>query len=72
MQENLHLCLPVVVNLKRFHTIDPYNFPNGWQVQMEARINTRYWYNIKFYREYSYNIHNHFKDGVFDFSIHRW
>lgn len=52
---------------KKIHTIDPYNFPQGYQVQMEARINTRYWDNIKFYKEYSYNIHDYFKNGVFDF-----
>ena len=51
---------------KKIHTIDPYDFPQGYQVLMEARINTRFWYNIHFYKTWSHKIHNHFKDGMFD------
>lgn len=51
---------------KKIHTIDPYDFPQGYQVLMEARINTRYWYNIHFYKTWSHKIHNHFKDECFD------
>jgi hypothetical protein len=52
---------------KQIHTIDPYDFPQGWQVLMEARVNCRYWDYIEFWRNYSFDCHHCFKNGVFDF-----
>lgn len=52
---------------KQIHTIDPYDIPNGINVQMEAKINCRYWDYIQFWRNYSFDCHHCFKDGMFDF-----
>jgi len=61
---------------KEIHCIDPHEgneeandiLQEDWNsIKQEFKTNTRYFNNITFHKDYSYNVVNKFPDGYFDF-----
>lgn len=48
-------------------TIDPYYWPGSYEVEMQYKVNCRYWDYIKQHKDYSQNIHDRFEDNQYDF-----